>query len=60
MKQLVKGSTGLHIMTITGMEFDVDGAVSYEWFEGDGLIYYCDGRSFMSNNVVAIHEKDEV
>lgn len=60
MRQLIKGSTGLHIVTVTGMELDLNGAVSYERFENDGLIYYCDGRSFMDNNVVAIYRKEEV
>ena len=54
MKTIIAWATGLWIRTATGLEFVVDGPVSYQHFDEDGVIYYCAGRSFMEGCVAEV------
>jgi len=51
--------SGLKVQTVTGMEFEVYGAVTYKDSMEDGRIYYCAGASYPAELVKEIIYEQE-
>lgn len=49
---------GLKIKTVTGMEIEVHGAVTYKDFSEDGRVYYCNGQSFPAEIVQEVLQEE--